>query len=133
MSIRSRTHKAYSLAAPLRTHFRKARCEEVECKHNREGWTYNVAMLDEELIRAIRVSGRRYKEVQYQGSTYWVFVPEQQCFAEHTIRLDREPFYFVTPNAKNLIVPAAKQHANGDNWVDDFATHQDRIKTERGE
>lgn len=131
--VRSRTHKAYSLSAPLRTHYRKAHCREVDCKHYREGWTYDVAMLHDRLIRAIRLSGKRYREVEHNGHTYWVFYPEQRCFAEHTVRLDREPFYYVTPNAKNLIVPAAKQHANGDDWTDDFATHQDKIARERGE
>jgi hypothetical protein len=133
MAIRSRTHKTYSLSAPTRTHFRKATCQEVDCKHYREGWTYDVAMLDEPLIHAIRVSGRRWKEHELNGHTYWAFYPGQQCFKEHTVRLDREPFYFVTPNAKNLIIPAARQHKTGADWVDDFATHQEKIKKERGE
>lgn len=129
---RSRTHKAYSLAAPLRTHYRKATCQEVECKHHREGWTYDVAQLDMEMIRAIRVSGRRWNERELNGHTYWVFPPGQQCFKTHQVRIDREPFYYVTPNATGLIVPAARQHKNGDDWTDDFANHQDKIKGVRG-
>lgn len=132
---RSKTHKAYSISAPLATHWRKATCQEIDCKHYREGWTFNKAHLNAELWRAIETAQprRRYREVEHAGQTYLVFYPGQSCFATHKVRIEREELFFVTPNATGLIVPAARQHKNWDDWQDDFASHQDRIATQRGQ
>ena len=131
----SATHKTYSISAPRNTHWRKATCEEVDCKYFREGWTYDFRQLDHELLRAIELAQprRHYRKVQHLGVEYWVFAPGQPCFAGHEKRIDRPEFFFVTPNSKHLIVPKATQHANWDNWQDDFANHQERVKKERGE
>lgn len=134
-NAQSRTHKAYSISAPLDTHWKKAQCEEAICKHYREGWTLNEAQLDAELWRAIELAEprRRYRKVHHEGQTYLVFPPGQPCFAGHKVRIERPENFYVTPNSERLVIPRARQHANWDDWQDDFANHQERIKQERGQ
>jgi hypothetical protein len=134
-SANSRTHKAYSISAPLDTHWRKGTCEEADCKYFREGWTYDVRQLDAELLRAIELAQprRRYRKVQHLGVEYWVFYPGQPCFAGHKVRIERPENFYVTPNSERLVIPRARRHANWDDWQDDFANHQEKIKEERGQ
>jgi hypothetical protein len=124
--------KTYSLAQPIATHTRRATCEEVDCEHYREGWTYDVRQLDDQLIRAIRLSGKRYREQEHLGVTYWVFPPGQQCFKTHRVSNDREPFHFLTPHSRQLNRRTATL-MTPDNWLEDFALHQEKIKEERGQ
>lgn len=123
-------YQTYSLSQPTSTHTRKATCEEVDCKHWQEGWTYDVRQLDAELIRAIRLSGRKWREQEHLGVTYWVFPPGQQCFREHRVSNDREAFHFLTPHARRLNTRTATLMKPED-WVDHFANHQEKIKQER--
>ncbi len=124
--------KTYSLSQPIATHTRKATCEEVDCEHWREGWTYDVRQLDERLIRAIRLSGKRFREQEHLGVTYWVFHPGQQCFREHRVSNDREAFHLITPNSRGLNRKTATLW-KPDEWLENFALHQDKIKQERGQ
>lgn len=125
--MRSRTHQTFSISAPLSTHWRRGTCQEANCRHYNEGWTIDKDHLDEELWRAIQTAEprRRYTEKQHAGKTYLVFPPGQPCFAGHKVRLEREENFLVTPNSKSLIIPAARQHKNWDDWQDEFANHQD--------
>ncbi len=127
----SPTHKTYSLAQPTATHTRKASCEEVNCAHFLDGWTYDTRHLDERLWRAIQQSGKRFRREVLLGVEYLVFYPGQQCFAEHRVPNDREPFYLLTHHARRMNLRTATKFTP-DNWVNDFAEHQEIIKKERG-
>jgi len=105
----------------------------VDCKYFREGWTFDVATLDDALLRIVRASNKYYREVQLSGHTYWVFAPEQQCFAPHRVALERPAFFFVTPHSRALNRRTARQHNKPEFWVEDFAAHQENIKRIRGE
>jgi len=125
-------YKTYSLAQPISTHTRVATCQEINCEHYANGWTYDIDMLDERLIKAIDQSGKRYRIEHHEGKTYVVFYPEQQCFREHRVHNDREPFYLLTPHARQMNTRTAQRFDKPENWVDHFATHQEEIKRQRG-
>lgn len=138
-------YKTYTLSAPIKSHFRRATCAEADCIAYREGWTIPLAGIDPKLEYIARHSGKRFREAELAGGKYLVFEPGQDCFRmhDHFVSLEREPFYLVGRGdwrAKNSEFAArrwereARQHANGEDWVDDFANHQDRINTvvERG-
>ncbi len=87
-----RTHQ---VATPLRTHFRKATCEEVGCLAYRHGWALNLTGLDEGDIWQARNSGRRYREEAGETGMVLIFEPGQPCFAASTHRVpaDRPPIF----------------------------------------
>ncbi len=129
----------------LRPRFRKATCAEVECEQWLNGWTFSVAMLaaDPQLDRIARNSGRHYRVQVHEGQEYLVFPPGQPCFAagNHKIQLEEEtPLLFVgrgdprTFDPRTNLPRDARQHSRCEDWVDDFANHQDKLNTaiERG-
>jgi hypothetical protein len=131
--------KTYELDAPPATHFRAAPCEhpDVTCQAHAHGWSTTVDItteLGQQQANYIRsMSGRRYVEVRAEGGlTTFTFEPGQRCFrsAEHRIPLEREPAYRVLYGdwrGSEL----ARTHARAADWVEDFAEHQDGIKTAR--
>lgn len=78
------------------------------------------------------VSGRHYREDRTPaGLTEFTFEAGQTCFGEHKTRLDK-PELFVVRGGDWRGNPRHERHvhANADDWVDDFATHQDKLATE---
>lgn len=121
-------YKTYALRSPINTHFRTATCAEIDCKAYREGWTIPLAGLNAHDVHVARHSGRRFREVD---GRFLVFEPGQPCFRAHThkISVERPAFYFVGRGKYPLFnVRQAHRFSNGDEWVDDFATHQDKLK-----
>lgn len=131
--------KTYRIAAPLQSHFRDATCEEVDCTHWRNGWQTKVdesTPLGKTQAHYIRnQSGRYFKEDRNQepGITVFTFEAGQRCFnyASHKVSLNRPALYVVrdgdwrgNPTGNN------RRHVNGDDWVDDFRNHQDKIATQ---
>lgn len=100
--------KTFKILQPLATHYREARCEEVECRNNRDGW---VTLLDEAnpahagLFASLQASGRQYERMRSEeaaertgmtfppGLTAFVFRPGQQCFERHNVGLGRDPMF----------------------------------------
>lgn len=122
----------------IRPRFRAATCAEVDCEHFRDGWTFSVALLeaDKELNYMARHSGKKFQERMHEGQAYLVYAPGQPCFASrtHRIRLEEAtPLMFVgrgdprTFDPKRNLPPDARQHTRTEDWVDDFATHQDKL------
>lgn len=138
--------KTYSLIAPEDTHRRPASCEDVDCQHWREGW---ASVFDEtdpdqqssaEYVR--RMSDRKFVEARgarvphLDGGTSLVvgegpltvfqFDAGQKCFRTHTMSLEREPLYVVRGgDHRGNPTGEYRQHANGEDWVDDLATNLD--------
>jgi len=131
-------YKTYGIAAPLATHWRPATCEEVGCEQYRGGWQVRIEGLDPQDIHLATHSGRKWSRVQVaEGETYLVFEPGQPCFrsAAHRVRLDRQERFLVTGGDwRGNPRQERREHASAANWQEDFAEHQDRIKTviERG-
>lgn len=133
------SYKTYT----IRPRYRKATCIEVECPHFRDGWTFSVEMLeqDKQLNYIARHSGKRYTEKVHEGKSYLVYAPGQPCFdaGNHKLPIDETPFLFVgrgdwrTFDRRGL-PRDARQHTRPEDWVDDFANHQDKLRTafERG-
>jgi hypothetical protein len=130
--------KSYSMRYPLRTHWRKASCAEVECDQYRLGWD-SVCDISTEL-------GRRQYDYMHSDRTRsftetrvgptlvkFPYGPGNKPFAgpqhEHRVKIGRPPLMLVTggdwrgnPRGTEPLV-----HKNAENWADDFATHQDRL------
>jgi hypothetical protein len=145
--------KTYSVRSPIETHTRPATCEEAGCEHWRDGW---VTVVDEATdlgmgqaayIRAemndVRKPGQPkvgqrwyYEDRADDGRTVFRFDAGQPCFrAEaHRVSLERPEFYTVRGGDWRADTGLIRQHARPDDWVEDFAGHQDRLHTlhERG-
>lgn len=127
--------KTYAIVAPADTHFRPATCEEVDCDAFLKGWQLRKEVLSPELLHTVETSGRGYTEMPVrEGETWLVFAPGQPCFraATHKIRLGR-PELFVVQGGDwrgNPLAVETRVHSGADPWVDDFATHQEKLATE---
>jgi len=134
--------KTYALSAPLSTHYRPARCEEVNCPNHAAGWRTVVDTLQPLGVTQAKYimerAGRKYTMTgpASPGATLtFTFPPGQQCFASHTVPLEREPIYVVrdgdwrgNPTGRRMT------HVRAADWVDDFASHQAELikEIERG-
>ena len=126
-------YKTYQIVSPLSTHWRDGTCEEAGCKGYEFGWQTAVDEATDLGARQAhyirRQSGRRFTERRTEiGLTAFVFEPGQTCFATHKVPLERPELYVVRGgdwrgNPRGDV----RRHSSPDAWVDDFATHQDRI------
>jgi hypothetical protein len=127
--------KTYRLVQPVSSHYRQAACREVECEAWRLGWvtTVNEATeLGQRQAYYIRMhSGRKYRQRGMAGgfTEFW-FGPGQQCFATHQVPLEREPLYVVQGGDwRGNPRREGRRHTRAEFWVEDFATHQDKLGT----
>ena len=132
-------YKSYSWRRPLETHWRAATCEEHGCRAYRFGWTTVVdtaTELGQRQADYIRRDRTRSHQEERSGTSLvsFTFGPGQQFFAgspahEHRKPIDRPPLLLVTGGdwrGNPRRVPAVV-HASAQDWVDDFATHQERL------
>ena len=122
-------YKTYSLLAPLDSHWRDASCDEVNCLVSATGWRTVIeenTPLGERQAGYIRTqSGRHYTEMG-RGMVVFTFPPGEECFTAHRVNAEREPIYVVR-RGDYRGYDGGRQHANGTDWVEDFALHQDRL------
>jgi len=128
-------YKTYAVVQPLRTHWRPATCAEVDCPHYLNGWRTRVENLTPDLLHAAKTSGRRYTVQQIaEGESYLVFQPGQPCFAtaRHRTQVGRPPLYVVRDGdwRGNPRGTKDRVHLTPDNWLEDFAGHQQKIADE---
>lgn len=134
-------YRTYALLSPRPTHFRSASCAEAECTAMQNGWqsivdtSTDLGRRQAEYIRT--EAGRRYSEHRDEhGRAVFTFEAGQRCFAQHRVSLDRAPLYVVRDGdwRGNPRGTAPRIHSSAEDWVDDFATHQDRLSRliERG-
>ena len=124
--------RSYEIVSPLATHTRKARCEEVECQHYGRGWKTTVdtgtaqGRMQANYIRLH--SGRTFTYTENGTMVEFVFPPEQQCFTEHRVSLER-PSLFVVRDGDWRGNPSGyrRMHRDGTQWTEDFAENQDRL------
>lgn len=127
-------YKTYEIDAPEQTHFRDATCTEVDCAMQASGWVTAVdeaTALGQQQARYIRrVSDRAYMEEHENGQTMFRFPAGEECFSQHRIRLER-PEYFIVRGGDFRGNPRGdvRVHDSADDWVEDFAEHQDRLST----
>ena len=123
-------HRTYSVKTPFKTHYRKATCAEVECEPYKLGWTSTFDTstdLGTEQARYVMTQSGRHFTLDPEVPpplVRFVFPAGQQCFGEqHWVPLERDPFLIVRE-------VGTRQHSNADNWVDDFQTHLDKLRTQ---
>lgn len=126
-------YQTFRATAPIQTHWRPATCAEVECVPHVKGWTTRVdetTDLGAQQAGYIRHhSGRRYNESRDNtGLVVFTFEAGQTCFNAdtHTVPLERNPIY--TKYAGDYRAPGAvHRYDRADQWVDDFASHQNQL------
>jgi len=83
-----------------------------------------------------RESGRKFTEERTPaGLTEFTFEAGQKCFATHELRNSRPERFLVTGGDwRGNPTGERREHVNAADWTEDFALHQDRLKTviERG-
>jgi hypothetical protein len=118
--------KVYSIKKPQSTHTRSARCQEVDCEAQANGWIVAVdesTDLGQRQAHYIRdMSGRAHTESREGPSTVFQFPPGEQCFADHRLPLDRPELYIVD----------RFRHSGPDPWLNDFGDHLDHLERLRG-
>ncbi len=122
----------------LRALFRPANCIEIDCENYLKGWTFKVDHLraDPRLEHAVRNSRKKFVEKELSGEMYLVFEPGQMCFAvkSHKKQREQDPLLFVARGDWRTYLPKTglppePRRMKPDDWVDDFANHQDKINT----
>lgn len=134
-------YKSFELIAPPSTHTRPARCEEVECEAHANGWRTAVDVTTPLGVRQANYiyqkSARHFTYEPGEGAVTFTFPAGQQCFAQHRVRLEREPLYVVRNGwAREPSEPLRdyRTHHRGEFWVDEFqeSTGQIADARERG-
>lgn len=133
--------QAFKILQPPASHFRPARCEEVECPNHEKGW---VTVLDQNnpqhagLFTALRDSGRRFERMRSEeaaertgkalppGLTAFVFGAGQQCFERHLVPVGRDPIFMHERNG------VRRRHANGLNFNEQFNEEAYRVSRRTG-
>jgi hypothetical protein len=139
--MRPADYKTYRISLPTATHWVEVSCEDAECPHYASGWKTLVDERTElgakqaHYIR--RDSGRSFTEERTPiGGTAFVFRPGQPCFTKHRVRGERPEIFLVHGGdyRGNPLRTPTLVHKRAQDWVEDFALHQDRVKTilERG-
>lgn len=126
-------YKTYAIVAPRATHFTPATCAQVDCPDYLGGWKSVIderSELGQRQAYYIRKqSGRAFTEVRGEdGLTVFTFEAGQQCFkaSQHVRRLDKPELFIVRDGdfRGNPRGTPARQHARAQDWVEDFAEHQ---------
>lgn len=128
----------YQILAPLPTHWRPASCADVDCGAYLRGWRTTVdertPLGQEQAAYIRRHAGRRYVEERTEtGLTAFTFEAGQMCFAaaDHRVPLGREQVFRVAPTQGGRLAGEIVTHQRAADWVDDFASHLDHIRTMR--
>lgn len=129
--------QTYEIDAPLESHWRPATCEEVECAAYAQGWTADVPpdSADEARIKQVYdLEIRRGKVTTTrtpEGFTRYHFPAGTECFRRiwHRLPLERDAIFTVRSGDWRGTDGVIRTFKNGEQWVDSFATHQDKIKT----
>lgn len=130
-------YKTYRITSPISTHFRPATCAEADCAAYLNGWVSTIdeaTVLGQQQAYYIRKqSGRAFAEERLPtGLTQFTFEAGQKCFRDgHQVRLDRPELYLVRDGDwRGNPTGVKRQHANSQDWIDDFGEHQQRLADE---
>lgn len=133
------SYKTYKVAAPLRTHWRLASCEEYGCNDFLNGFTITVDITTElgkkqayYLTHNPERKANSTMERLNEALVSFHFPPGNRCVrsGEHKVPIGRPPLLLVAQgdwrgNPRRIPV---RRHRNYDDWIDDFGNHQNRIK-----
>lgn len=130
-------YKTFGVSMPIRTHWRKATCEEVNCEAFREGFVTTIDLSNDQgqmMAKTIREMKGRSFSVQRTGPSMVkvIFPPGTECLLsfQHRVPLDRPSRFFVkggdfrgNPRGEGRV------HKNGAEWAEECAEHLDRLHT----
>lgn len=126
--------QTYGLVNPRQTHTKPATCQQVECAAYAGGWvtTVDVATdLGAQQANYIRNrSGRSFTWSQAGSMVSFEFPAGQACFASHSVSLERPPVAFKRGGDWRGFASQPRV-MRPDDWVDDFATHQQNLADTR--
>lgn len=134
-------YKTYAVASPIETHTRDASCSEVDCEAYAQGWRSTIDVSTRlgaaQAKYIVEQSGRSYTLSEpIPNLLIFEFAAGQECFAQHRVTLDRPSLFIVQGGdwRGNPLNTPRTLHSGPDPWVDDFATHQEKLKAiiERG-
>lgn len=129
-------YKSYSWRQPLETHFRRVSCEEARCQQFVNGWVTVVDLATEIGPKQDHFithdKSRKHTREQIGNLVTFTFPPGQKPFAspkhEHRKPIGYDPITVVTGGDfrgnPRRIQPVVMRPQD---WVDDFATHQERL------
>jgi hypothetical protein len=127
--------KSYQISAPVKTHWRDATCEEVGCPNYTYGFqveideTSPLGQFQADYIRKDRERSFTEEPGELAGMTVFTYPPGNRCFGQkHRKRIERDEIFLITGGdfrGNPRGTPA--QVLRSDQWVDDFATHQDHL------
>ena len=132
------SYKTYSMAMPLATHWRPASCAEVDCDAYRNGWvsTFDISTdLGQKQHDYCSHDRTRGFSTQRVGPALvkFIYPPGNRCFqaGDHRVPLQRPARYLVTGGdwRGNPRGVPPRVHKRAEDWIEDFATHQDKIAT----
>lgn len=133
-------YRTFGYRRPLFTHWRRATCEEVGCGRYLRGWS---SVMDEStelgMGQAYYIrhdSGRSFTEYRIeQGLTVFTFAAGQTCFraADHRLPIIERPALYVVRDGDWRGNPTgwSRTHTRGEHWVEEWAEHQDRLRTQQ--
>lgn len=135
-SLDPRFYKTYGWHRPVVSHYRPATCEEADCDAWRYGWVTTVDITSD-------LGRRQYDYITHDKTrTYTVtqpaagifkfaYQPGHPCFdsGNHRVLLGRPPIFTVRSGDWRQFTSPATVHRYAEDWVDDFANHQDRLAT----
>jgi hypothetical protein len=131
-------YKTYGMSYPVGTHWRKATCEQADCQSFQFGWVTTVDMSTDlgqrqyHYITHDRTRG--YTMSSAANLVSFTYPPGTRCFAaaDHKVRLERNPLFMVREGdfRGNPRGDEPRVHTTAENWVDDFATHADKLSTQ---
>lgn len=125
----------FALRQPLKTHFVRIDCKAAGCLAYANGWTSAIdtsTELGQQQARYIQDhSGRSYRLVERLPLLMFDFPPGQQCFEGHHRALERDPVAIVRSGdwRGDPRGDIRRRHTTLEDWVDQFANHQDRLAT----
>lgn len=126
-------YKTYQVITPRDT--RRVSCAEFECEQHSRGWVTTVPR-GSDLERMVRLSGRKWlgnPEPTEDGNIRFTFPPGTHCFAESThvkqVNVYEKPEIYVVRDGDWRGNPTGRafKHRSGQDWVDDFGEHQERL------
>jgi hypothetical protein len=90
-------------------------------------------LVPDNVLLDIKRGGWKFVRVDFDGEEFLVFEAGQRCFRfnTHRKRLDRE-FKYLVADGDWRGLANTRVHTRFDFWQEDFALHQDQIKTRIG-
>jgi len=135
--------KSYAARAPLATHWRQATCEEYECDQFLHGFVLTVDLSTElgqkQWYYVAKVDRERSYSIQRlnQFIVKVIYGPGNPCFepnrSNHRVPVGRPPFYLVADGdwRGNPRRTPMYHHRRVEDFIEDFALHQDKIAVVR--